>query len=145
MLADRATDWFEMDAPSPYMLFTFPVAESKRVKIDEDASSGAFVDRVNQVRSEIPACTHVDFSARVQTVDETINPRFARLLATFDDMTGCPVLLNTSFNRAGEPIVCTPRDALASARVAQVDLLVMGNTVVRLSELGKGSVESNAS
>ncbi len=128
VLADRAADWFEMEGESPYMLFTYGVADSKRVATAGDGG-GSFVEQVGQVRSQIPACTHVDFSARVQTVSAEQNPRFAALLAAFEERTGCPVLLNTSFNRAGEPIVCTPEDAVASAVAAGADLLVMGDLI----------------
>jgi carbamoyltransferase len=91
------------------------------------------------VRSEIPACTHVDGSARVQTVHREVNPTFHALLRSFHDLTGCPVLLNTSFNRAGEPIVCTPDDALATARSAGVDLLVLEDSLVTGEDLGTGA------
>lgn len=132
VLANRAGEWFDMYGDSPYMLFTVPVAEAKRVPssgADGSGGDGSFVDMVGQVRSEIPACTHVDYSARVQTVTPELNARFAALLEAFEARTGCPVLLNTSFNRAGEPIVCTPEDAVASASAASADLLVLGDLV----------------
>lgn len=134
VLADRADDWFDIAAPSPFMLFTFPVAERRRESPDSASPaerSADFEAQVAQRRSQIPACTHVDYSARVQTVDAAVNPRFAGLLERFEALTECPVLLNTSFNRAGEPIVCTPADAIATAQVAQLDRLVLGNLVVR--------------
>jgi len=89
------------------------------------------MERVQVPRSQIPACTHVDGSARVQTVHAETNPTFHRLISAFEARTGCPVLLNTSFNRAGDPIVCTPDDALDAARAAGVDVLVLEDRIVR--------------
>jgi len=128
VLWEHAAEWFDIDRPSPYMLMTFQVAAAHLVPVAEEPSS--FVDRVQVVRSEIPACTHIDGSARVQTVHLETNERFHRLLTAFHRLTGCPVLLNTSFNRAGEPIVCTPEDALATAQVAGIDLLVIGDHLI---------------
>lgn len=137
VLWEHATDWFEMDRPSPYMLFTFQVAASKMVEVDSEPTD--LVERVNVVRSQIPACTHVDGSARVQTVHEETNPEFHRLLTEFHRQTGCPVLVNTSFNRAGEPIVCTPVDALESARAAGLDVLVLDDHVIELGTAAQTS------
>lgn len=119
-----------MDRPSPYMLFTFQVAPERRRHVDDESED--LVERVNVPRSEIPACTHVDGSARVQTVHPETAPELHGLLSAFHELTGCPVLLNTSFNRAGEPIVCTPEDALRTAREAQLDLLVIDDVVLDL-------------
>lgn len=130
VLADRAGDWFELDHPSPYMLLVAPVRPDRLVDVDEEPTDlGA---RAAVVRSTIPACTHVDGSARIQTVTEAANPRFHRLLTAFDDLTGCPMLVNTSFNRAGEPIVATAAHAIAAAQAGGVDLLVLGEALVRL-------------
>ncbi|MFN8018001.1 MAG: carbamoyltransferase [Acidimicrobiales bacterium] len=131
VLWEHASDWFEMDQPSPYMLFTFQVVEDRLVPVAEEPED--LVERVNVPRSQIPACTHVDGSARVQTVHEETAPNFYRLLQAFHRRTGCPILLNTSFNRAGEPIVCTPDDALRSARTAGLDVLVIDHHVIDLS------------
>ena len=130
VLWEQATDWFEIDRPSPYMLMTFPVAAHRRRPIGDEPDD--LVDRVNVARSEIPACTHIDGSARVQTVHRETAPEFHRLIEAFRVRTGCPVLVNTSLNRAGEPIVCTPADALATARAAGLDLLVLGGHLVEL-------------
>ena len=137
VLWEHATEWFEMDRPSPYMLFTFQVAAEHLRAVDEEPED--LVERVNVPRSDIPACTHVDGSARVQTVHRETAPEFHRLITAFETRTGCPVLLNTSFNRAGEPIVCTPDDALASARQAGLDLLVVGDHVLDLGRSGDGT------
>jgi carbamoyltransferase len=91
------------------------------------------------VRSEIPAVTHVDYSARLQTVDEARNPRFYRLLEAFDRLTGCPVLVNTSFNVRGEPIVCTPEDAYRCFRATEMDVLVLGDTVLVKDEAARAA------
>lgn len=130
VLWEHASEWFEIDRPSPYMLFTFQVAPDRLREVAEEPAD--LFERVNVPRSEIPACTHIDGSARVQTVHAETAPEFHRLLSAFHERTGCPVLLNTSFNRAGEPIVCTPDDALRSAREAGLDLLVIDDVVVEL-------------
>lgn len=133
VLWEHATDWFELTQPSPYMLQTCQVAPSKLLEVTEEP--GDPVARVQVPRSQIPACTHIDGSARVQTVHAETNPVFHRLIEAFHETTGCPVLLNTSFNRAGEPVVCTPDDALASARAAGLDLLVLETCLVPVAEL----------
>ena len=123
------------DHESPYMLLVAPVLEHRRVPVDADALRVMEHDpdlrrRVNVVRSEIPAVTHVDYSARIQTVDERRNPRFYRLLEAFDRLTGCPVLVNTSFNVRGEPIVCTPEDAYRCFLATDMDALVLEDIVI---------------
>ena len=137
VLADRASDWFDLKPghESPYMLLVAPVREDRRVPIDPEVLQRMQEDpdlrrRVNVVRSEIPAVTHVDFSARIQTVDDERNPRFARLLEAFDRLTGCPVLVNTSFNVRGEPIVCTPEDAYRCFLATDMDVLVIEDIVL---------------
>jgi carbamoyltransferase len=141
VLQDRAPAWFDLQPgqESPYMLLVAPVREDRRVPIDEDALRTMRDDpdlrhRVNVVRSEIPAVTHVDYSARIQTVDEERNPRFARLLAEFERLTGCPVLVNTSFNVRGEPIVCTPEDAYRCFLATDMDVLVLEDIILTKDE-----------
>jgi len=117
------------------MLLVAPVREKRRTCIDAEAARTMQYDpdlrrRVNIVRSEIPAVTHVDYSARLQTVDEERNPRFYRLLDAFDRLTGCPVLVNTSFNVRGEPIVCTPEDAYRCFLATDMDALILEDVVV---------------
>jgi carbamoyltransferase len=137
VLQDRVAEWFEV-APgyeSPYMLLVAPVAGERRTAIDPDALGTMQNDpdlrrRVNVVRSEIPAVTHVDYSARLQTIDEARNPRFYRLIETFERLTGCPVLVNTSFNVRGEPVVCTPEDAYRCFLATDMDALVMEEILV---------------
>jgi len=137
VLADRAADWFDLKPgqESPYMLLVAPVREDRRVSIDPEDLRLMREDpdlrrRVSVSRSEIPAVTHVDLSARIQTVDHERNPRFARLLEAFDRLTGCPVLVNTSFNVRGEPIVCTPEDAYRCFLATDMDVLVLEDIVL---------------
>lgn len=124
VLADRAGEWFELDGASPYMLLVAPVAARLR-RPPPEAAAG--LERLRHPHSEIPAVTHVDYSARVQTVDAETNPRFHALLRCFAAETGCPVLINTSFNVRGEPIVCTPDDAFRCFVHTHIDFLVVGN------------------
>jgi carbamoyltransferase len=137
VLRERASEWFDLkpEHESPYMLLVAPVLEHRRVPVDAEALRVMEHDpdlrrRVNVVRSEIPAVTHVDYSARLQTIDERRNPRFYHLLAAFDRLTGCPVLVNTSFNVRGEPIVCTPEDAYRCFLATDMDVLVMEDVVI---------------
>lgn len=125
VLAEDATAWFELEAPSPYMLFTAPVKHSRRRPVPGNDSDMSLPDRLAVPRSEIPAVTHVDFSARVQTVDRKNNKRFHRLLCAFKQETGCPVLINTSFNVRGEPMVCTPEEAYVCFMKTGMDCLVI--------------------
>lgn len=131
VLAERAADWFELDGESPYMSFVVPVRPEHLVPVEEEPAT--IEQRARVVRSSVPACTHVDGTARVQTVDAGRNPALHRLLAAFDRLTGCPVLVNTSFNRAGEPIVATPDQALATARAGGIDVLVVEHHVLELA------------
>ena len=123
VLAERAAEWFALDAPSPYMMLTAPVHPDHLR--DAGDTPADLRDWVNQVRSDIPAVTHVDGSARLQTVSAEDAPDFHAVLAAFEDLTGCPVLVNTSFNVRGEPIVCTPEDAYACFARTEMDYLVL--------------------
>lgn len=123
VLAERVNDVFELDAPSPYMLL---VAAVRGARIE-----GEGLDRLRHIDSPVPAVTHVDGSARIQTVHAATNPRYDRLLRAFEAKTGCPVLVNTSFNVRGEPIVCTPEDAYRCFRHTHIDALVLGSFVIR--------------
>jgi carbamoyltransferase len=124
VLAGRASEWFELDAESPYMLLTAPVRAAHRLPDDGVERRG--LDRLGAPRSEIPAVTHVDHSARVQTVGDEAQPLFRALLEAFAARTGCPVLVNTSFNVRGEPVVCTPADAYRCFMRTGLDHLVLG-------------------
>jgi len=127
VLAEHAREWFELDVESPYMLLVAPVARARRLPVDEADERDLWgLDRLHVARSEIPAVTHVDYTARVQTVTGEWNPAFRALLAAFHARTGCPVLVNTSFNVRGEPIVCTPADAYRCFMRTHLDHLVLG-------------------
>ena len=127
---DKVSEWFEHEGPSPYMLIVAPVCEDKR-KIMTDEESQLFgIDKLNVPRSEIPAVTHVDYSARLQTVHPQTNPRFYKLLDAFEEKTDCPLLVNTSFNVRGEPIVNTPEDAYRCFMRTEMDFLVLENFLI---------------
>jgi carbamoyltransferase len=130
--------YFELDRESPYMLFVADVREELRNDLTPQQASlmkdPDLRKRVNVPRSTIPAVTHVDMSARIQTVDEARHGRFYRLLKTFRESTGCSVLINTSFNIRGEPIVCTPEDAYRCFMASEMDVLVMENAVLRRAD-----------
>jgi carbamoyltransferase len=127
---DKVSDWFEHQGPSPYMLIVAPVKEDKRTQMTKEQDKLFGIDKLNIPRSQIPAVTHVDYSARVQTVHPETNPRFYHLLDAFEQRTGCPVLVNTSFNVRGEPIVNTPEDAYRCFMRTEMDYLVMENILV---------------
>ncbi len=130
VLREDASEYFDI-APqhdSPYMLIVAPVRPEKRKAVENGAKG---LDKLKQLRSVVPAVTHVDYSARLQTVDGERNPRLARLMRRFKQRTGCPVLINTSFNVRGEPIVCTPQDALRCCLGTEMDVLVLENFVIR--------------
>ena len=134
VLREDVADWFELDSDSPYMLIVADVLKDKRRAMSADEQVLFGIDKLNVSRSEIPAVTHIDYSARIQTVSRDTNPKFHRLLTEFKWLTGCPVLVNTSFNVRGEPIVCTPEDAFRCFMGSELDLLVVGNCVLKKSE-----------
>ncbi len=127
VLWERVSDYFELDAPSPYMLIVAPVREDLRLALTDEQERLFGIEKLNLERSTLPAITHVDYSARVQTVHETTNPRYHKLLKAFEQLTDCGVLVNTSFNVRGEPIVCTPADAYRCFMRTEMDCLVVGN------------------
>jgi len=127
VLAERVSDYFEQDRPSPYMLIVAPVKEELRIPFTEEQKQLFGIEKLKLKRSELPAITHIDYSARIQTVHEDTNPGFHKLLKRFEDITGCGVLVNTSFNVRGEPIVCTPSDAYRCFMRTEMDYLVVEN------------------
>ncbi len=131
VLRERVSDWFELDCDSPYMLLVADVVRSRRREMTREEKQLFGIDKLNVPRSEIPAVTHVDYSARVQTVHEDTNPRYYALLSAFERKTACPVLVNTSFNVRGEPIVCTPEDAFRCFMGSELDALAAGNCYLR--------------
>lgn len=131
VLREEVADWFELDADSPYMLLVADVVEKRR-RLMSDVEQKLFgIDKLNVPRSDVPAVTHVDYSARVQTVSAETNPRYHALIAAFKAETGCPMLVNTSFNVRGEPLVCTPEDAFRCFMGTDIELLVVGDCVLR--------------
>lgn len=136
VLAEHVDEWFEMrpDQESPYMLLVAPVRESRRKPLGPEGEGARGMERLRFPRSAIPAVTHVDYSARVQTVDRQRNPLLHRLMTSFYEKTGCPVLINTSFNVRSEPIVCTPADAYRCFMMTDMDVLVLGRCVLRKEE-----------
>lgn len=131
VLEERVGEWFDLDRPSPYMLITAQIAQKRRVPSGGDQTSLAGLALLTLQRSTIPAVTHVDYSARVQTVSADINPRFHELLSRFERITGCPVIVNTSFNVKDEPIVCTPEDAYRCFMRTNMDVLVLENAMLK--------------
>jgi carbamoyltransferase len=131
VLREDVAEWFEIDSDSPYMLLVADVVERRRRQMTTAEKALFGIDKLNVPRSDIPAVTHIDYSARVQTVHEDTNPRFHELLAAFKQRTGCPVLVNTSFNVRGEPIVCTPEDAFRCFMGSDIEVLVVGNCILR--------------
>ncbi|HBR00312.1 MULTISPECIES: carbamoyltransferase [unclassified Roseofilum] len=127
VLAERVSDFFEQYSPSPYMLMVAPVKESLRIPMTEEQKQLFGIEKLNIPRSEIPAITHVDYSARIQTVHKETNPRYHSLISHFDKLTGCGLIVNTSFNVRGEPIVCTPEDAYRCFMRTEMDYLVLEN------------------
>jgi carbamoyltransferase len=131
VLREDVADWFELDADSPYMLLVADVKGERRRRMTNEEEKLFGIDKLNVARSDIPAVTHVDYSARVQTVHADTNPRFHALIERFKAKTGCPVLVNTSFNVRSEPIVCTPEDAFRCFMGNEIELLVVGNCMLR--------------
>ena len=127
VLREDVADWFEIVGDSPYMLLVADVLKSRRRAMTEDEQQLFGIAKLNVPRSDIPAVTHVDYSARIQTVHEETNPRYYRLISAFKQLTGCPVIVNTSFNVRGEPIVCTPEDAFRCFMGTEIEALAVGN------------------
>ncbi len=134
ILRDDVGDYFELDDDSPYMLLVADVKNERRKSMSADERSLFGIDKLNVPRSDVPAITHVDYSARVQTVHEETNPRYHALLAAFKERTGCSILVNTSFNVRGEPIVCTPEDAFRCFMGTEMETLVVGNCILRKAD-----------
>src|SRR5262249_29017342 len=134
VLRERVSDYFDLHTDSPYMLIVAPVLEKRR-RTMTSAQEGLWgIDLLNVPRSDIPAVTHLDYSARVQTVHEETNPRYHALLKAFERQTSCAVLVNTSFNVRGEPIVCTPEDAFRCFMRTEMDVLVLENCVLEKAD-----------
>jgi carbamoyltransferase len=127
VLEEDINEYFDLNSPTPYMLLVAPVQEKRRKPVPENYEDLKLYDRLYHLRSDIPAITHVDFSARIQSVNKNTNEKYWRLIKAFKDLTGYGVVVNTSFNVRGEPIVCTPKDAYICFMRTEMDYLVMGN------------------
>jgi carbamoyltransferase len=126
VLRERVSDYFELNSDSPYMLIVAPVKEERQIPMTDAQHKLWGIEQLNVVRSDIPAVTHIDYSARVQTVTRETNANYYDLIAEFERQTGCAVVVNTSFNVRGEPIVCTPADAYQCFMRTHIDYLVLG-------------------
>jgi carbamoyltransferase len=140
ILREDLSDWFALDIDSPYMLLVADVVQAKQLAMSEEQKKLFGIDRLNVLRSQIPAVTHLDYSARVQTVHKETNPKYYRLISKFKQLTGCPVLVNTSFNVRGEPIVCTPENAFRCFIGTELDVLAIGNTILQKADQKKSMV-----
>jgi carbamoyltransferase len=134
VLRERVSDYFVLDADSPYMLLVAPVLEKRRIQMTEEQRSLWGIELLNVPRSDIPAATHVDYSARIQTVHQETNPRYYKLLKAFEAKTDCGLLVNTSFNVRNEPIVCSPEDAYRCFMRSAIDILVLENCLLYKAE-----------
>ena len=131
VLREDVSDWFELDVDSPYMLLVADVQKAKRKTMTEAENQLFGIEKLNVPRSDIPAVTHVDYSARVQTVHQQTNPKYHALISRYKEKTGCSVIVNTSFNVRGEPIVCSPEDAFRCLMGTEIEFLVVGNSIMR--------------
>ena len=134
VIKERVSDFFETSRESPYMLLAVPVRKEIRREMSEEEQELSGLGKLGVVRSSIPAVTHIDHSARIQTVDKDDNPLYHQMIAKFDEKYGCPVIINTSFNVRGEPIVCTPEDAHLCFMRTNMDYLIMGNFLIEKKE-----------
>jgi carbamoyltransferase len=141
VLREDVADWFEIKADSPYMLLVADVKKEKQLAMTEAQKQLFGIEKLNVPRSEIPAVTHVDYSARIQTVSKETNPKYHALISKFKEITGCPVLVNTSFNVRGEPIVCSPEDAFNCLMGTDIDFLVVGNCILRKEQQNQALVK----
>ena len=142
VLRQDVSEWFETDYDSPYMLLVDDVRKDKRIEMTKEEESLFGIDKLNIKRSSIPAVTHVDYSARIQTVHKNTNPKYHALITKFKEKTGCGVVINTSFNVRGEPIVCTPEDAFKCFMGTEIEMLAIGNCVLRKDQQDKSLVEN---
>jgi carbamoyltransferase len=133
VLREHLTDYFDLDVDSPYMLLVAPVRAERRIAMTDEQERLFGIEKLNVPRSDVPAITHIDYSARIQTVHAETNPLYHAVLQRFHALTGCAVLVNTSFNVRGEPIVCTPRDAYLCFMRTEMDTLVLGSCVLEKS------------
>jgi len=134
VLREDVSEWFEIDDDSPYMLIVADVQKKHRIAMTEEQSRLFGIDKLNVPRSTIPAVTHVDYSARIQTVHRETNPPYYAVISRFKELTGCPVIVNTSFNVRGEPIVCTPEDSFHCFMGTEIEVLAVENCILEKHE-----------
>jgi carbamoyltransferase len=142
VLREDVSQWFDIDADSPYMLIVADVHDDQQIAMTQEQEALFGIEKLNIPRSTIPAVTHVDYSARVQTVYRQTNPRYYDLLSKFKELTGCPILVNTSFNVRGEPIVESPEDAFRCLMGTEIDLLAVGNCILRKENQNKALLQN---
>ncbi len=131
IMEEQVSDWFEIECKSPYMLFVANIVKNKRINLSDEELALSGIKKLNTIRSSIPSVTHIDYSARIQTVNSKTNPKFYKLIKKFNEITGCPILINTSFNVRGEPIVCNVEDAYRCFMGTDMDILVIGSAYLR--------------
>ena len=141
VLKEHLHEWFELDHDSPYMLLVANVQKDKRIKMTKEEETLFGIDKLNVPRSSIPAITHVDYSARIQTVHSDTNPKYHAVISEFYEKTGYPLVVNTSFNVRGEPIICSPTDAFKCFMGTELDVLAIGNYLLFKEEQDKGLKE----
>ena len=134
VLREDVSKWFDINVDSPYMLLVANINSDKKIKMTEDQKKLFGINKLNVKRSEVPAITHVDYSARIQTVTKNTNPRYYDLISKFKEKTNCPIIVNTSFNVRGEPIVNTPTDAFNCFMGTELDYLVIGDCILDKSQ-----------
>jgi carbamoyltransferase len=142
ILSEDVSEWFEQEEASPYMLLVSNVRQNKCYEMNEQQKNLFGIEKLNVPRSQVPAITHVDYSARIQTVHQHTNPKYHALISHFKNATGCPILVNTSFNVRGEPIVCSPYDAFRCFMGTELDVLVLGNYLLYKSDQNPALEES---
>jgi len=142
VLNEDAAKWFDLDSDSPYMLLVGKVNDSKCYKMTDEENNLFGIEKLNKLRSRIPSVTHVDYSARIQTVYKSTNPKYYALISKFKEKTGVPMIVNTSFNVRGEPIVCTPEDAFKCFMGTDMDLLILGNCILKKEDQNTHLLES---
>ena len=142
ILSEDLNDWFNLEKESPYMLFVADIKDNKKIEMSPEEQDLFGIDKLNIKRSSVPAITHVDYSARIQTVHKETNPKFHRLISLFKNKTGCPLLVNTSFNVRGEPIVCSPEDAFRCFMGTDLDILIIEDFMLHKHHQDKSLMEN---
>ncbi len=142
ILKEKVSEWFDIQTESPYMLMVAEINDEKKIKMSDDDRKTFGIEKLNIPKSSVPAVTHVDYSSRIQTVDKNTNPKFYKLIEMFESMTDCPILVNTSFNVRGEPIVCTPEDAFQCFMGCDLDSMFIGNYYLKKTDQNKNLLKT---